>query len=164
MKSTKPPFGLVGDVSEEAQKAFWARVSIGYPDQCWLWKGSLNKGYGQCHVEQQWWIAHRMAYFLGHGGHPREFKVLHECDNPPCCNPRHLFLGTDKTNAEDRVAKGRSSPTKVRVEPAVILKIEEELTAGYNSKLGIARRLNVDPKTVRLVARKLGLKSGKTPV
>lgn len=53
-------------------------------------------------------LAHRMAWELHQGSPPGNAHVLHRCDNPPCCNPSHLFLGDNTANIADRVAKGRS--------------------------------------------------------
>lgn len=85
-------------------KAFWKKVIIGKPDECWSWKGKLNSGgYGA---------------FCGEGAHVFAFKtnkkllpgkhVLHTCDNPMCCNPQHLFSGTQSDNWKDALKKGRT--------------------------------------------------------
>jgi hypothetical protein len=58
--------------------------------------------------------AHRFAYEITYGALPSRIKVCHKCDNPPCCNPSHLFAGTQKQNLEDMVAKGRSSRGEAR--------------------------------------------------
>lgn len=89
---------------------FWRRVPKGNLDACWEWDGSrLAAGYGQFGLTRSRPVlAHRMAWELTHGPIPEGMHVLHRCDNPPCCNPTHLFLGSNSDNIADRVAKGRS--------------------------------------------------------
>lgn len=80
-------------------------------DGCWPWIGAHNTaGYGLFHWSQhprQCIGAHRAAYLLFSGDIPPGQLVLHRCDNPPCCNPAHLFLGDQLANVQDAVAKGR---------------------------------------------------------
>jgi hypothetical protein len=101
--------------------SFWARVRKGTPDECWEWQGAkATGGYGQVGWHGANVFTHRVAYFLHYGGIElntgclikgvakvyKEF-VLHKCDNPACCNPSHLFLGSAFDNARDAVTKGR---------------------------------------------------------
>jgi hypothetical protein len=77
------------------------------PETCWEWQRSKDwNGYGLTHRG----IAHRLAYEAFVGPIPDGMLVLHTCDNPPCCNPAHLFLGTHFDNAADRDSKGRDRP------------------------------------------------------
>lgn len=86
-------------------------VSAG-PTACWPWtRGRHKAGYG-C-VSGRWY-AHRLAYEIARGPIPTGLHVLHRCDNPPCCNPAHLFLGTAADNSADKVAKGRQSRGEAR--------------------------------------------------
>ena len=81
---------------------------------CWSWKGSKNQaGYGQFRVGRlgRVWSAHRVSWMLKNGDIPPGMFVLHKCDNPGCCNPDHLFLGTAKDNSQDCTDKGRRAIT-----------------------------------------------------
>ena len=87
---------------------FWNKVDRRGPDDCWPWlKGKDRKGYGQTTIAYQHHRAHRLAWELANGPIPAGLCVLHRCDNPPCCNPGHLWLGTQRDNAHDAIAKGR---------------------------------------------------------
>jgi hypothetical protein len=78
-------------------------------EQCWRWTGrKVQDGYGYFQVKKKRYIASRVAYFLHFGIDPSELNVLHTCDNPPCCNPEHLFLGTQPQNIADMVSKKRN--------------------------------------------------------
>lgn len=80
----------------------------GGPDACWPWLALRNrKGYGYVRYEGQMAIASRVAWILCHGPIPNGVQVMHRCDNPPCCNPSHLALGTNKDNSDDMMRKGR---------------------------------------------------------
>ena len=91
---------------------FWSRVDKRGPDDCWPWTGSAPRGYGQITDDfpsRKAIRAHRLAYKLHYGSFLENQKVLHTCDNPPCVNPAHLFLGTDADNVRDMVKKGRQA-------------------------------------------------------
>lgn len=90
-----------------APDRFWARVTQG--GDCWEWRAErLRGGYGRLRVEGRKMLAHRVAWTLANGPIPDGVFVCHRCDNPPCCNPSHLFLGTHLDNTRDRDRKGRN--------------------------------------------------------
>ena len=88
---------------------FWERVQRGSSQICWLWQGRESAKYGHFNLNRESHYAHRVAYELTYGLILLPLYVCHRCDNPPCCNPRHLFLGTSQDNMEDCIRKGRHS-------------------------------------------------------
>lgn len=98
--------------TKTAEERFWAKVSRGTPDQCWLWTGVLGgNGYGLLHMGSKTVRhparAHRFSWELHNGPIPEGLWVLHKCDVKVCVNPAHLFLGDRTANMRDCAAKGR---------------------------------------------------------
>ncbi|MBW4482976.1 MAG: HNH endonuclease [Tildeniella torsiva UHER 1998/13D] len=97
----------------EWEERLWSRVVKGERDECWEWKGTRNqKGYGTFAIringKQIRFIVHRLSYALEHNHDPGKLFTCHRCDNPPCVNPHHLFLGTARANNLDAFRKGRN--------------------------------------------------------
>jgi len=106
-----PDHLIFGDESR-----FWSKVNKLGPDDCWEWIGGkyTSTGYGKFSLikdsgKNSDMGAHRYSYILMHGKIPSDMMVCHMCDNPPCVNPNHLFLGTAKDNAWDSIRKGRNA-------------------------------------------------------
>jgi len=94
--------------------SFWTKVAVRGPDDCWLWLACRtgNSKYGQFSggalvTGHKIITAHRFSWWLHFGPVPNDMQVLHRCDVKTCVNPAHLFLGTQRDNMRDMVAKGR---------------------------------------------------------
>lgn len=92
---------------------FWKFVNIEGKDDCWIWFGAKDKdGYGRMsfirNKKKQMFRANRLAYFISNPDENTDLIVRHACNNPSCCNPKHLILGSYSDNAQDRVKSGRN--------------------------------------------------------
>lgn len=156
----------------EIGKWFWGRVEVRATDVCWPWKGAIGPcGYGSLRVNGGKGRAHRVAYELAYHRAPGALGVLHRCDNPLCCNPSHLFLGTQRDNLQDMWKKGRGrwnpNPTwlfkhgedhaTAKISDADVAAIRARWDAGETAK-EIAKSYPISTHYLWLVAR--GYKRG----
>jgi len=103
--------------TDQEQARFWAKVQKAGDDECWNWQacrtGAKALGwYGRFALRKRRFYAHRVAWCLARG-FPVDYltdrlAVMHTCDNPTCCNPRHLELGTQLENIQDMIRKSRN--------------------------------------------------------
>lgn len=93
--------------------SFWNKVDIKSDTECWDWIGAKKpRGYGNCHINKKYYLAHRVSFWIANGDFPDRFIVCHSCDNPKCCNPSHLLLGSNKSNFMDLFLKVRNETVK----------------------------------------------------
>lgn len=84
---------------------FWSKVT---KQTCWEWTNHKSTfGYGVFWLDGKNRYAHRVSWEIENGDIPVGMFVLHKCDNPPCVNPKHLFLGSRQDNEDDKYSKGR---------------------------------------------------------
>lgn len=151
----------------KTEDRFWRKVDICGSDECWEWTGSRNEdGYGHFLYDEKVGLSHRYFWRLHFGGIPDGLNVLHRCDNPPCVNPKHLFLGTQKDNALDRNSKGRRTYEDVSCEKNAnakltnndVWKIRRLLEVGNLSHPEIANMFGVNRRTISSIKMGAGWK------
>jgi hypothetical protein len=155
-------------IKPTVEERFWAKVDKRGPDECWPWAAGRNaKGYGYFHiggerarsvVERS---AHRASWVLARGPIPDGLYVLHRCDNPPCVNPAHLFLGTHLDNIQDMKAKGRAARgerSAARLHPERRARGEKASGAKITeAQVRAIRREHAAGATARAIAPRYGL-------
>lgn len=140
---------------------FWSRIdrSAGW-DACWPWTAALSKaGYGQIRINGVTLYSHRLAFELYGGAILKNQVVCHRCDSPSCCNPLHLFVGTQGDNMKDCSSKGRARgkvfhgedhPQSVLTESRV-REARQKYSTGDWTVRGLAREYDVNSGTMSLV-------------
>lgn len=136
-------------------RRFWSRVER-EGDGCWEWQGGRFRAqYGRHVSSGPLSQAHRASWIFFNGPIPSGLFVCHRCDNPPCCNPDHLFLGTHQDNMVDCLRKGRANKRPARGAKNGRAKLTEtqvreirRLSAGGTRNCEIAPMFGISQKTV----------------
>lgn len=127
---------------------------------CWEWQGARNnQGYGQMHFEGKTASVHRVVFALSNGAIPdgegyHGTCVLHRCDNRVCCNPEHLFLGSNKDNVHDMMLKDRQTLGYAAKPPVGEKNVNAKLTA---EGVLLIRKLSAAGELGYVIAGKLGV-------
>lgn len=129
---------------------FWSSVDVKRDCECWVWRGAANeRGYGR-YADT---MAHRVAYTLIKGEIPEGALVRHVCDNPPCCNPKHLLIGSHSDNSKDaidrrRIAWGeRNHNTRITEEDAVYIRKNPDKLTGK----ALAAKFGMSPSSISYI-------------
>ena len=152
---------------------FWANVVK--TDSCWRWTAARTEdGYGRIFGNGRSLRAHRLSFEIHLGPIPDGMQVLHRCDNPQCCNPEHLFLGTTADNMADKFAKGREnlpsrsgenhwmrrSPERVargtafrrsHLTEATVAEIRAKYSTGHFTQRALAAEYGIDHRNLHLI-------------
>jgi DNA-directed RNA polymerase, sigma subunit (sigma70/sigma32) len=138
---------------------FWAKVDRQGEDACWPWTATVGSdGYGHFRIggrKGRVYTAHRVAYALDKGD-PAQAHVLHACDFPLCCNPKHLTPGTHLQNMEEMVKRQRNRTPRVgngfdKLGDLVRDEIRQRFAEGETNKSALAREYGVTATRVRQI-------------
>lgn len=156
--------------TKERITAFWDKVNKdgSVPEhcpaigKCWEWTGGKKAGgYGTVYFHGKMYGAHCIAWELEYGAIPTGLNVCHACDNPSCCNPKHLWVGTDKDNAQDKNQKGRGNNAKGeqsgrhKLTERDVIAIRNEYVYGIVGMCQLAKRYHVTQGAIsRIITRK----------
>lgn len=128
---------------------FWSKVIK--TNSCWIWTHSkTHQGYGSFAYNGKRYSAHRFSWELVYGPVLDRKLVCHNCDNPSCVNPKHLFVGSYKDNAADMLLKGRGNKG-VKLSPSIVrlIRTSDLSTKELSSLLGIDISTVYSAKTKR---------------
>lgn len=137
------------------ENSFWEKVDKKDKDDCWEWKSWVApNGYGQFNLDGTTVYAHRLSWMLLYGEIPYKANILHACDNRKCCNPNHLYKGTQSDNMNDREQRnpGSNSHTASLKEGEIwlIRKLHIHTTCSRHkfSKLFVSKMFKVSSTTI----------------
>lgn len=140
-------------------RAFYCSVLCRFKDKtkevngCWEWVGHKNNdGYGTMQFGKRSLKAHRVSYELFKGKIPLKIEVCHNCDNPSCVNPDHLFLGTHSENMGDMAQKMRRKK-KTKLTPEKVLEIRKLLKEKEMSQYEIASKFGVTQGNIWCISK-----------
>lgn len=148
------------NINKKDIRKFWSKVEK--TDNCWNWHWIVGGGgggkYGIMKINKKPYYAHRLSYEINIGEIPKGLLVCHHCDNPPCTNPEHLFLGTHEDNARDKVKKKRSLTGErnpiAKLNDEKVFKIRELYSTKIFTQTKLAKIFNVSQHIIWRVVRK----------
>ena len=124
---------------------------------CQHWTGARCGDYGRARINRKCWTAHRAAFVIAYGPIPDGLIVRHKCDNPICCNPEHLELGTYQQNTQDMIQRGRNCPPRGersyqhRLTRVQVSHIKYAINEGLATQAELGRKYHVSHQTIHAI-------------
>jgi hypothetical protein len=149
-KYCSPPCRNVDKVIPFEGRLFASVNRSGGEDACWPKKTNSKRGYSTVKFNGKYELTHRASYmhFNGVVEIPKGLMVMHTCDNPPCCNPKHLILGTATDNVHDMHNKGRNALVPKKLTESIVLEIREYYSGKRGDFAYLANKYGVTHRTI----------------
>ncbi len=134
---------------------FWSNVKK--TKSCWIWTGCIDPtGYGKFGFNHKSVRVHRFVWQLVYGPIPKDKQINHHCDNRRCCNPKHLYVGTQKDNVRDQLRRGRRNQrgelnNSVKLNENTVRLIKKHIVRGVKQDI-IAEKFNIARTTVSAIS------------
>lgn len=110
-------------------------------DECWIWQCGKTARYGQIKINGIKVGVHRFSYEYFNGKIPEGMYICHQCDQPKCVNPKHLFIGSSQDNMDDKIQKGRGKYCKGEKQAGSILSEQQVKEIKLKLKEGVYQRI-----------------------
>jgi hypothetical protein len=143
------------------EERFFSNILVKGSEDCWNWTAHTCGGYGRLRIEGKMVLAHRYSWSLVNGPIPEGMMILHKCDNTLCCNPAHLYCGTNTDNMRDSWKRNRQPDrvpevygiAKTKLYEGEIWLIRKLWREGRShlSQRVIAKMFKVDQSTISLI-------------
>lgn len=152
------PSAEIPELSTHDRDRFFQKLHRDKADCCWPWKGGSGSfGHGRFRIGKHLYSPHRIAFTIANGPiKDRRAYVLHTCDNPACCNPAHLYLGTPKDNVRDMRERGRRVTGNKRSFQPTAEQLSEILTSS-ESATALGERYGVHRHMINRIRRENGI-------
>jgi len=143
-------------LTNEQVKFMWSRIKKNGPNDCWIWLGGSRSGYGRMVINGHYYEITRIIFKIYYKKNPGKLFVLHRCDNPSCCNPKHLFLGTIQDNNVDRKNKNRSHRPigRKNVKAKLTEKDVADIRKSSMKTVDLARKYSMSYQTIWMIRKK----------
>jgi predicted XRE-type DNA-binding protein len=132
----------------------WKYINKKGEDECWEWIGAIHNRYGRFSISGKIKPSHYIVYELINNSIPIGLLVCHKCDNPKCCNPKHLFLGTHGDNMRDMINKGRDKKAfgemngNSKIKKKEVDEIKQLYSTNNYSQRELAKQFNISQSTI----------------
>ena len=139
---------------EKIKELLYSRIEINNKTGCYEWTRNINsRGYGQFWYKGKMHLAHRAMYEVHNNKIPKGLVIRHSCDNPKCCNPNHLIVGSHKENMKDMVDRKRQAKGINNGRSKITPEIVNEIRMSSDTQINLAKKFGISQSQVGRIKR-----------